>query len=101
MAAHRFKTSFGQCECLWCGRSGRGEDCAVTHDMRLALQAFIRENGRTWKSKLIAAWTRGDGVGPELQQVRNVLGPTRLLKLRTEMVDDYRLAGSAKALGIE
>ena len=84
MAMHRVKSRYGQCQCLWCGR--RHGDCRVTTEMRAALREFAEANGRTWKRKLTDAWTRGDDLGAELQQVRNVLGPSGLQKLTTRLV---------------
>lgn len=80
MAKHLFKSSYGQCECRWCGR--RHGDCSVTIEMRLALRRFARGNGRTWKKKLRDAWMEGADLGPELQMVRNIIGPTGLDRIR-------------------
>jgi hypothetical protein len=83
----RYKTSFGQCKCLWCGRfKGHVERCGVTENMRQALRNYAAASGRTWRSSLIAAWTRGDDVGPDLQTVRNVLGPSGLLRIPARLV---------------
>jgi hypothetical protein len=54
--------------------------------MRIALRDFAAANGRTWKRKLIDAWMRGDNLGCELQQVRNTIGPSGLLRLTTRLV---------------
>lgn len=47
-----------------------------------ALQAYADANGARWKMKLVTAWMNGEYMTPELQQARNVLGPTGLYKLR-------------------
>lgn len=50
-----------------------------------ALLAWAEANGRTWKSKLDAAWMKaGEGVPgycPALQQVRNQFGPSWLVRM--------------------
>lgn len=92
VAYHRFKSGYGQCSCLWCGRgsphSERG-NCRLDHDMRMALQIFARENGRTWKSKLLTLWDTGRDEG-RLRQVRNTIGPSILLRLSTKMLLSYK-----------
>ena len=94
-ARHLYKTSFGQCECRWCGerRSTFAPTCPVTLDMRRALRLFARDNGRTWKTKLADEWESGgyglaaDIKGP-LQQLRNVIGPTQLHKIPSRLLQD-------------
>lgn len=93
MANHRFKTSFGQCECLWCHqarRMGGFFDCPVNDNIRAALADFAKIEGRTWRRKLIDAWTAGTDLGPELQAARNILGPTRLMKIPTIIIQGYQ-----------
>lgn len=85
MAGHRFKTGFGQCECLWCGRRRGTAECAVTHEMRDALANFAREHGRTWKAALRALWNSGKDEGL-LRQARNIIGPSRLDRIKPSMV---------------
>lgn len=41
----------------------------------IALRAFKQEHGRNWKAKLTDLWYNGKPIAPELQQVRNTLGP--------------------------
>ena len=85
---HRFKTSYGQCRCLWC--NGRGVDCPVTEDIRAAIKAWAAKHGRTWKQALRDAWESGDyGSFPfdaELQRYRNTCGPSALAKVTPRMV---------------
>lgn len=85
MSRHVFKSSFGQCKCRWCGK--RYGDCKVTDEMRLAIIIFAANNGRTWRNQLNDAWARGDDVGAALQQVRNVVGPTGLLKIPAPLIE--------------
>jgi hypothetical protein len=52
----------------------------LTLEQLEALRAFAAENGRTWKTKLNEAWMNANASingehSPELQQVRNRLGP--------------------------
>jgi hypothetical protein len=58
----------------------------LTDKQRAALLAYASENGRRWKQNLSIDWSfararisadRGD-VSAELQQVRNIFGPTWL-----------------------
>lgn len=46
-----------------------------------ALQAYAVAHGRSWKSKLINDWMQGRCQGA-LQHVRNVFGPSWLLRFR-------------------
>lgn len=59
------------------------ETASLTMAQLQALKDFAKENGRTWKASLSLAWmqaaARVNGeVSPELQQVRNTLGPAWL-----------------------
>lgn len=55
-----------------------------------ALRAFAAKHGRTWKSKLIDAWTGWGNIqdGPILRGVRNEFGPTWL-------IDKFRLPSAS------
>jgi len=101
MAKCRYKRAggrnFGQCKCRWCDRYGAGTvgsvTCPVTDEMRAALKLFAHGNGRTWKSKLNDEWqTGGYGIAEDirgpLMGLRNVIGPSGLLKIPTHLVDD-------------
>ena len=55
--------------------------CAMSDAMLTALREFERNNGPRWKSKLIQEWSAGHDLGPELQQVRNTIGPSALYKI--------------------
>lgn len=78
--------NFYQSDCPNCGlrRNGphRSQGCQVTNDMLLAIATFAQRHGRQWKQKLRDCWTRGEDVGSELQRVRNIVGPTRLEKVK-------------------
>jgi hypothetical protein len=88
MARHLFKSSYGQCQCRLCGAGKHGQaECRVTDEMRLALRTFAASNGRTWKMKLRIAWMDGKDLGPELQQCRNIIGPTRLERITRLMLE--------------
>lgn len=62
----------------------------LTDGEALALSLWITANGRSWRSKLLAAFeicgTGIAGYTPELQQIRNRLGPAFLAKLETTEV---------------
>ena len=60
-----------------------------TAEQLTALRQYAAENGRTWKRELSIDWmnsraqVRGQ-LSSELQQVRNQLGPSWLLKFRLD-----------------
>lgn len=86
---HAYKSSSRTCRCMWCGKprwTGKGFECPVTPAMREAICTWAADNGYNWRSLLIDAWACGRDVGPELQRVRNVIGPSQLLKIPTKMV---------------
>lgn len=87
MAAHRFKSGYALCRCSWCARRRHQlPECQIDDAMRLALRDWAKAHGRTWKLQLSQAWATGEGITPELQRVRNILGPRRLMQLDTSMV---------------
>jgi len=56
----------------------------MTPHQKNALEQFRKANGRNWKSKLLSMWEKAsypgfEDISPELQQIRNQLGPTGLL----------------------
>jgi len=65
---------------------------ALLAAQRDALLAYAKENGRDWKSKLAVDWSfarariRGEH-SPELQQVRNKLGPSWLHSVTLEQIE--------------
>jgi hypothetical protein len=73
----------------------RQEPCPVTDEMRYALKLFARGNGRTWKSKLNQEWQTGgrgicDDIRVPLMRLRNIIGPSGLLKIPTHLVEDVK-----------
>lgn len=79
--------NFRQSHCPQCGRSrwdyGQIQfGCPMTKESFEALRKYATDNGRNWKSKLSLAWTREENLGVELQQARNVVGPSRLHKIK-------------------
>ena len=58
----------------------------LTNEQRAALERYARVYGRTWKSKLNTAWFNGtDSNEPDgcyLRQVRNLFGPSWLIKFQ-------------------
>ena len=61
--------------------------CPVLPDVTAALRRFRDANGRSWKTKLVAAWEQAcsliadSGERALLQQARNLIGPKRLYKI--------------------
>jgi hypothetical protein len=55
---------------------------AIPQEIMSALAAWKRENGPRWKSKLRDAWTSGEMLSCELQQARNLVGPSGLDKIK-------------------
>lgn len=88
MTYHLYKSSYGQCKCLWCGRRNPFE-CHVTHEMRLKLAAFHEEHGSRWKESLRRVWESGTNTDTELQQLRNTLGPRGLARIQTRLLKRY------------
>jgi len=55
---------------------------ALTDGMLRALREFAENNGRNWRNHLSQEWSAGHDLGPELQQVRNIIGPSGLWKIK-------------------
>ncbi len=88
---HQYKSKRPQCKCLWCGRDRPWfptHDCGATNAVRAAVAGYASQYGRTWKAALRRAWEQGKDLGPELQQARNVIGPTGLARITAAVVDD-------------
>lgn len=90
---HVAKSSFGQCECYWCGkRPAFTPQCAVTIEIRRAVKKFAAEHGRRWKSILRGHWEKAcaDISDPDertlLQLARNIIGPRQLSKITDQML---------------
>lgn len=91
MTRHRTKSSFGQCQCLWCGRRPTGDDCPVDDAMRNAIKSFASANGRTWKAQLAREWAAGGGgLGEDIRQplmlARNIIGTHGLRRITPRML---------------
>jgi hypothetical protein len=86
MARHLFKSSFGQCECRWCGMRRLDGDCPVTDDIRRRLKVFAATQGRNWKAALRLLWLRGEDEGL-LRQARNTIGPSGLDRISPRLLD--------------
>ena len=78
--------------CLLCGHESVGP-CSVSLDVRAALVAFAREEGRTWKARLRLLWDEGNEVvmhgqttGGFLRQARNIIGPSGLDRITTAVL---------------
>lgn len=84
--------------CPTCGRmrihhpDARLYDCPVPREVTAALKAYALANGVRWKAKLRALWDSGQDEGP-LRQARNLIGPTRIARIR------LGLAGPAAVKG--
>lgn len=61
----------------------------LNEDQCKRLIEFAVENGKGWQQKLLDLWMSGKDAserdGHLLRQVRNVIGPSGLLKLKMEM----------------
>ncbi|MCX7179593.1 MAG: zincin-like metallopeptidase domain-containing protein, partial [Proteobacteria bacterium] len=70
------------------GYSARQNNGLPNPDQLVAIQAFARKYGRTWKHALLNAWLNGDDArepcGHYLRQIRNQFGPTWLIKFKLE-----------------
>lgn len=53
----------------------------IPKDIYERLRQFAAENGRTWRAKLRRLWNTGKDEGL-LRQARNIVGPSKLDKLR-------------------
>jgi len=80
-------------------KAGRSAGSELTADQLRAVIAYARENGPRWKSALRSDWysasarIRGE-VSPELQQIRNSLGPSWLNRFRLrEAMQGYSASG--------
>jgi ribosomal protein L37E len=79
--------NWAQTNCRRCGHNVRhfpDGKCGVTDEMRDALKRYAEANGVRWKSKLSWGWMTNDPEAcvPLLIQVRNVIGPSGLYKIR-------------------
>jgi hypothetical protein len=77
-------------DALWCDVPGPHEPLrTLTLAQLTALRTFAAAHGRNWKTPLRDAWMSGiypddDADNASLQQVRNQLGPTWLVKFRLD-----------------
>ena len=55
--------------------------CPVRKEVTAALREYKRANGRFWKNNLRRAWELNETISQELQEARNVIGPSRLEKI--------------------
>ncbi len=67
----------------YCPCDAAGRVCPVDDEMRAALSAFKAENGLRWKAALRELWLQGKDDGA-LRRVRNVVGPSRLDKIKVK-----------------
>lgn len=75
-----------QCKCKWCGRWGRAIECKVDSDMRAEIAQYATDNGPRWRAKLAKEWEQGADT---LRNVRNVLGPSGVMKIQTKAIEHY------------
>jgi ribosomal protein L37E len=54
--------------------------CSVPASVTERLRKYRDENGKAWKSKLLALWTSGKDEG-DLRNARNMIGPSNLYKI--------------------
>ena len=58
--------------------------CPVRKEVIEALKAFKRKNGRFWKRDLRELWMQGAEISQELQEARNVIGPSRIDRIQLD-----------------
>lgn len=63
------------------GRVGVMTEATIPPEVIERLRAFKGEHGRTWKAKLRSLWNQGKDEGL-LRQARNIIGPSRLDKIK-------------------
>lgn len=74
--------------------SGRSPKKDLSDDQKIAILAYARKHGGTWKRELRIDWERAcEGIVPgkyqaELQQIRNEFGPSWLNKFRLNKAVD-------------
>lgn len=57
--------------------------CPLPPEVTARLKTFSLCHGRVWKSRLCDLWVRGeDSRDPSLRQARNLIGPSRLYKIK-------------------
>jgi len=72
--------NYAQTKCHWCRKHlGVGHSSCLDIETKHELLAYIKANGRTWRSKLSAEWMSGSSV---LRQLRNIAGPSGLAGVR-------------------
>ena len=79
------------------GSEDLGPRYTLTADQLDVLRTFAKANGRSWKSKLNVAWSTGrynDYPGTDdygtLQEIRNMFGPSWLVKLQIDNAKTHR-----------
>jgi hypothetical protein len=65
---------------------------SISDDQMDALKNYSEKHGRSWKNKLQASWMSGGDHGPELQRLRNTIGPSGLSKISIPK-DDFKNGG--------
>lgn len=78
----------GQCKCPWCGQPVRSATDCLSPLEKLELAIRWNEHGRTYKSVIRDEWERGLCNGT-LQSIRNKIGPSGLVRLKTSVVKRY------------
>jgi hypothetical protein len=78
--------NYYQSLCPYCGkhRNGphRSQGCRMTEAMWAALVEWKKEHGRFWRARLRQAWLLDEQTSSEIRQVRNVVGPSGLDKIK-------------------
>ena len=68
---------------------------SISDDQMSALKNYSEKHGPSWKDKLQTSWMKGGDHGPELQRLRNTVGPSGLSKISLPK-DDFNRGGKAK-----
>ena len=67
---------------------------SISDDQMSALKNYSEKHGPSWKDKLQTSWMKGGDHGPELQRLRNTVGPSGLAKISLPK-DDFNRGGKA------
>ena len=67
---------------------------SISDDQMSALKNYSEKHGPSWKDKLQTSWMKGGDHGPELQRLRNTVGPSGLSKISLPK-DDFNRGGKA------
>ena len=77
-----------QCRCAWCSKWVTDLTDCLSVEQKDAMAHYARKHGGYWKSHLSTQWENGT-ASELLMQVRNIIGPSGLYKVKSTLVKDY------------